>query len=231
MLDYAQFTHLTFDCYGTLIDWETGILHALGRILRQHDTEADAVTLLQLYAKHEAAQEVGAYKSYRDVLRGVMAGIAHDLEFEATQEDQDALADSVGDWPPFDDTIDALQALKRRYKLVIVSNIDDDLFAQSNELLEVSFDEIITAQQVRSYKPGHAHFNTVLERLGVPQSKILHVAQSLYHDHAPAKTLGFSTVWVNRQSILPGTGLSLPVDARPDREVPDMASLVRIMGL
>lgn len=231
MLNFAQFTHLTFDCYGTLIDWETGILHALSRILRYHDTTADATTLLQLYTKHEAAQEAGPYKSYREVLRGVLAAIGQELDVEFTDDELDALPDSVGEWPPFDDSIEALTKLKRRYKLVILSNIDDDLFAQSNELLEVSFDEIITAQQVRSYKPGHAHFHTALERLAVPQSQILHVAQSLYHDQKPAKSLGFSTVWVNRPSILPGTGLSLPVDVRPDVEVPDMASLVKLMGV
>ncbi len=111
------------------------------------------------------------------------------------------------------------------------NNIDDELFAQSNRKLGVTFDAIITAQQVGSYKPAPRHFHVALERLGVPVSQILHVAQSPFHDHRPAKELGFTTVWVNRASVLPNHGLSLPVDVVPDLEVPDMATLVREMGI
>jgi 2-haloacid dehalogenase len=226
MLPFDSFTHITFDCYGTLIDWERGILAALAPVIQRHGSPADAATLLQLYTRHEARQESSPYRTYREVLRAVMAAIAADLGFTPSDDDLNALPESVGQWPPFDDTVAALQKLKRRYKLVILSNIDDDLFAQSKPRLGVEFDAIITAQQVGSYKPALNHFHTALQRLAVPQSQILHVAQSPYHDLAPARQLGFATVWINRPSLLPGTGLSLPVDVTPDLEVPDMRSLV-----
>jgi 2-haloacid dehalogenase len=127
--------------------------------------------------------------------------------------------------------VEALQRLQRHYRLVIVSNIDDDLFAATQRLLGIDFDQVITAQQVGSYKPSPLNFQTALARLDVPAGQILHVAQSRYHDILPANALGFATVWVNRASLLPGTGLSLPVEATPDLTVPDMRSLVAQMGL
>ena len=137
----------------------------------------------------------------------------------------------MGTWPPFDDTIDALAKLKTRYALVILSNIDDAMFTQTAVRLEVEFDEVVTAQQVGSYKPSAENFRHALRRLDVPVSNVLHVAQSLYHDHVPAKTLGFTTVWVNRTSRCPGTGVSLPAAVRPDLEVPDLQGLVTAMEL
>jgi 2-haloacid dehalogenase len=226
-MNFDQFTHLTFDCYGTLIDWERGILAALTPVFEGRGLPVDPAQLLRLYAKYEAEQEAGPYKSYGDVLRGVMAGIAAEFGFVPSEDELNALPDSVGNWPAFPDSAEALQTLKTHYKLVILSNIDDAMFAQSNEHLGVAFDEIITAQQVGSYKPSPRNFQIALERLGVPQTQILHVAQSLFHDHLPAKEMGFTTVWVNRPSILPGTGVSLPVDVTPDLEVADMESLVR----
>lgn len=231
MIDFTQFSHLTFDCYGTLIDWETGILAALAPLVKSHGIAADPGTLLQLYAKHEADQEAGPYQRYHDVLRGVVAGIGADLGFVPSEAELEALPRSVGQWPPFADSAAALKALKRRYKLVILSNIDDAMFAQSNRHLGVEFDAVITAQQVGSYKPAYGHFQQALRQLGVAKEQILHVAQSPFHDHVPAKALGFTTVWVNRPSILPDQGLSLPVDATPDLEVLDMASLVSAIGL
>lgn len=225
MIDFSRFTHLTFDCYGTLIDWETGILAALNPVLEVHRVSAEASDLLRAYARHEAAQEAGPYQPYREVLRATLAGIGRDFGFTPTGAEQDAFADASGDWPPFADTVDALSVLKARYKLVIVSNIDDDLFARTATLLRVPFDEVITARQVGSYKPGRAHFDAVLGRTGASVTRVLHVAQSLYHDHVPAKRMGFATVWVNRPSLLPRTGLSLPAEVTPDLEVPDMASL------
>jgi 2-haloacid dehalogenase len=231
MLDFSRFTHLTFDCYGTLIDWETGILRAVQPILQRHGLMALDVAVLQLYARYEAKIEAGPYVPYREVLRGVMAGIAAEMGFLPSEADLDALADSVGQWPPFRDTVEALQRLQRRYKLVILSNIDDDLFAETQRLLGIDFDQVITAQQVGSYKPSPLNFQTALARLDAPVSQILHVAQSPYHDIVPARALGFATVWVNRASLLPGAGLSLPVEATPDLEVPDMQTLVARMGL
>jgi len=231
MIHFENFTHLTFDCYGTLIDWETGILAAVTSVLARRGIAAEAEQLLRLYVKYEAEQEAGPYKPYRDILQGVMAGIAFELGFVPTVSELQTLPDSVGHWPPFADTVAALRRLKTRYKLVIISNIDDVMFAETNALLQVAFDDIITAQQVGSYKPARQNFQVALTRLGVPQQQVLHVAQGLYHDHVPAKALGLTTVWVNRQSRLPGTGLALPVQATPDLAVPDLQGLVDLMGL
>ncbi|MBX3002199.1 MAG: haloacid dehalogenase type II [Caldilineaceae bacterium] len=228
-MNFNQFTHLTFDCYGTLIDWERGILAALTPLIEGRGLPVDPAQILRLYAKYEAAEEAGPYKRYGDVLRGVMDGIAAEFGFTPSEDERNALAESVGNWPAFPDSAEALAALKTRHKLVILSNIDDAMFARSNRHLGVEFDEIITAQQVGSYKPSRRNFQVALERLGAQRTQILHVAQSLFHDHVPAKELGFTTVWVNRPSILPGTGVSLPVDVTPDFEVADMASLVREM--
>src|SRR5215831_7667211 len=231
MIPFENFTHLTFDCYGTLIDWETGILAAVMPVLARRGIAADAEQVLRLYVKYEAEQEAGPYKSYRDVLQGVMAGIASELGFVPTAAELRVLPDSVGHWPPFADTVAALMRLQTHYKLVIISNIDDAMFAETNTLLQVTFDDIITAQQVGSYKPALQNFHFALARLGVPPQQVLHVAQSLHHDHVPAKALGLTTVWVNRPSRLPGTGLTLPVQVVPDLEVLDLRSLVEMLGL
>lgn len=231
MRDFERFTHLTFDCYGTLIDWETGILRAVQPVLQRHELMVLDTAILQLYTKVEAELEAGPYLPYREVLRGVMAALAIELGFTPEEGELDALADSVREWPPFRDSADALRRMQQRYKLVILSNIDDDLFAASQRLLGVQFDEVITAQQVGSYKPNPNHFTAAQARLGVPKEQILHVAQSLYHDHLPAQGLGFTTVRVNRPSLLPGTGLALPVEVMPDWEVPDMRALAQQMGL
>ncbi len=228
---FDGFTHLTFDCYGTLIDWETGILAVLRSVLRCHGRAAEDEALLRLYARYEADEEAGDYRPYRDVLRGVMAGVAESLAFVPTEDDLDALPDSVGRWPPFADTVAALNRLKTRFKLVILSNIDDAMFAETNRLLEVEFDDVVTAQQVGSYKPSHANFEHTLARLRVPREQVLHVAQSIFHDHVPAKTLGFTTVRVNRESRCPGTGVAPPAHAAPDLEVPDLKGLVIAAGL
>jgi 2-haloacid dehalogenase len=132
------------------------------------------------------------------------------------------------DWPPFSDTVAALEALKSRYRLAIISNTDDDLFAGTNRHLGVKFDYIITAAQVGAYKPSPKMFEYALDKIGFDKSKLLHVAQSLFHDHVTAKQLGLSTVWVNRQRALPGR---VSLAANPDAEYPDLASLVRAMGL
>src|SRR5690349_3552718 len=137
MIDFRRFTHLTFDCYGTLINWEQGILNAIGPVLRRHQISASDETVLRLYTKLEAEQEHGPYKPYRDVLRGVMSGLAAELRFLASDTDLDALFESVGFWLPFADTVPALRRLSERYKLVILSNIDDALFARTALLLQV----------------------------------------------------------------------------------------------
>jgi len=144
---------------------------------------------------------------------------------------RDAFADSVGDWRPFSDTVDALRRLKRRFKLVILSNVDDDLFARSAIRLEVPFDAVITAQQVGSYKPSPRNFEALLARTGVGPGELVHVAQSLYHDHLPAKRFGLPTVWIDRPSARPGVGVAPPVEARPDLVFHDLATFADAVGV
>jgi 2-haloacid dehalogenase len=228
MIDLSDTRVLTFDCYGTLVDWEAGIVAALRPVLDRAGVAVDDERLLALHGELEAAAEAGPYRPYRDVLGEVLRGLGDRLGFAPTAAERAAFGASVGDWPPFPDTPAALAALKRRFKLAIVSNVDDDLFARTNERLGVSFDWIVTAQQVKSYKPAPAHFLAALDRIGPPPAQVLHVAQSLYHDHVPAKRLGLRTVWVNRRRGKAGPGATPPTEATPDLETPDLASLAQL---
>jgi len=231
MLNFDGFEVLTFDCYGTLIDWETGIWGALGGILAGHHVNVTPEQALELYGELEAQAERGAYRDYKSVLRTVLEGFGARFGFAPTASELQRFAASVKDWPAFPDSPRALQALKRKFKLAIVSNIDDDLFAFSAQRLQVQFDWVITAHQVKSYKPSLNNFRFAFDRIGVPQAKILHVAQSLFHDIAPAKTLGLATVWVNRRHDKAGSGATPAAQAQPDLEVPDLQSLARTIGL
>lgn len=231
MLNFDQFGVLTFDCYGTLIDWESGIWEALGGILAGHHVNLAPDEALELYGELEAEAERGAYQEYKTVLRTVLEGFGARLRFAPTPSDLQRFAASVKDWPAFPDSPRALQALKTKYKLAIISNIDDDLFAFSAQRLQVQFDWVITAHQAKSYKPSLNNFRFAFDRIGVPQAKILHVAQSLFHDIAPAKALGLATVWVNRRHDKAGSGATPPAHAQPDLEVPNLQSLARTIGL
>ena len=231
MLPFTTFDVLTFDCYGTLIDWETGIWQALQPILVHHGIAMGMDEALERYAAFESDIERGEYQAYRVVLRLVLEAFGKQHGFTPTPQELQQFSTSVKDWPAFADTPGALRALKTRYKLAIVSNIDDDLFTLSAPRLAVPFDWIITAQQAGSYKPSAANFHLALERIGAPQQAILHVAQSLFHDIAPAQALGMATVWVNRRHDKPGAGATPPAQARADLEVPDLQTLVDLMGL
>lgn len=231
MLNFDDYSVLTFDCYGTLIDWETGIWAALQPILAAHQVDMPADKALELYGELEAEIERGAYREYKAVLRAALEGIGARLGFTATADELDRFSVSVKDWPAFPDSARALKALATKYKLAIVSNIDDDLFAYSAQKLEAPFTWVITAQQVKSYKPAPAHFHTAFERIGLPRDKFLHVAQSLFHDIGVAKSLGLATVWVNRRHAQGGSGATPPASATPDVEVPDMATLARLAGV
>jgi len=224
MIALDEITQLTFDCYGTLIDWESGILNAVQPLAARWGVTASPEVILRSYVQHEARLENQSWMPYRDVLRGVMLGIAKDLGVHLTTGEEDTLVDSLSSWPPFPDTVAALQRLSTRFKLVILSNTDDSLFSETQKQLKVQFAEIITAEQVKSYKPAPAHFAEALRRLNVPVKNILHVAQSLYHDHVPARQLGFHTACINRPSLLAGTGLAPDSTARPDLTFTDLAS-------
>jgi 2-haloacid dehalogenase len=226
-----RFEVLTFDCYGTLIDWETGIGAALRAAFADHRVRIEPDRALELYGELEAEAERGEYREYQTVLKMVLEGMGARLGFIPTEEELRRFSESVRDWPAFPDSARALRALKTKYRLAIISNIDDDLFGHSARRLEVPFDWVITAQQARSYKPSLNNFRVALERIGVPPARILHVAQSLFHDIVPAKALGLATVWINRRHGKPGFGATPPADGEPDLEVPDLDALAAAAGL
>jgi 2-haloacid dehalogenase len=230
MLDFDRFQALSFDCYGTLVDWEAGILSAMRPILLRHGVACEDERLLGLYATAESEIEAGPYRTYREVLREVMRRVATALSFQPSAADIDALPGSLPSWPAFPDTVTSLQALSRSFRLAIASNVDDDLFAATRPRLQTEFALVTTAQQVGSYKPAPAHFTRTLEGLGLGREALLHVAQSLFHDIAPAKALGLTTVWVNRRAGRRGSGATPQGEARPDLEVPDLRSLVALIG-
>ena len=209
---------LTFDCYGTLIDWESGLLAALRAVLSGHGVEAGDDDLLEAYARHETAAERGAYRPYREVLRRALRGLCRERGLTPSEEETEAFAGSVADWPPFPDSAPALSRLSSRYRLGVITNCDDDLFAGSNRKLGVTFDWVVTAEQVGAYKPDARPFEVAFERIGLPRDRILHVAQSLFHDHGQAKRQGLTSVWIDRRDERD------PGGAAPDARFADMAS-------
>jgi 2-haloacid dehalogenase len=224
-MDFSRFTAISFDCYGTLIDWESGILPVLRGVLARHGQVLSDAEMLEHYGEFEAEAESGPYQSYREVLRSVVRAFAGRFHFEGTSEEIESLHESVSEWRPFPDTEAALREIQKNYKLVVISNIDDDLFAQTQKRLNVEFDAVITAEQARSYKPSLNNFQLALRKLGISPERWLHVGQSVYHDVVPAQSLGISTVWVNRKSARPGVGAVRASEGRPDLEVADLASL------
>jgi len=227
MLDFAQFEWLSFDCYGTLIDWESGILGYLRPLLERKRCFVQDDAVLYLYSQLEPREQAGRYRCYREVLASVMKGFARELRFDVNIADAAGLAESVREWQPFLDTVPGLHRLQSRYKLAVLSNIDDDMFAQSARKLEIRFDCVVTAQQVRSYKPALRNFEVLLQRLAVPHTRLLHVAESLYHDVKPAHSFGIPTVWVNRRQGRTATA-SKPANVSPDLEVPDIGKLAEL---
>jgi 2-haloacid dehalogenase len=225
MLDFDRFEILTFDCYGTLIDWEAGILPALHRILSAHNKKIDDATLLELYGTFEERSEQGTFRPYRDVLQSVVRQFGDELGFVPTAEEARSLPDSLARWKPWPDTVAALRQLKTRYRLAIISNVDDDLFAATLPRLEVEFNEIITAQQAQAYKPSLKIFELAMNRIQAPAHRVLHVGQSVYHDVIPAQALGLATVWVNRPSARAGVGAVKAAHAEPDLEVSSLEEL------
>ncbi len=228
MLDFDRFAYLTFDCYGTLIDWERGIAAALQPVLSRHGVNLTDDQVLERFGALESAAEKPPYKPYREVLATVLDGFGENHGFTPSTEERAAFGASVGDWPAFADSPEALKMLGQRFKLVILSNVDDDLFKLSAQRLGVEFSDVITAQQVGSYKPDPRNFKVMLERTGNQPERVLHVAQSLFHDIAPAKSLGLTTVWVNRRHDRPGFGATPIAEATPDLEVPDLMTLARL---
>ncbi|HEY0420430.1 MAG TPA: haloacid dehalogenase type II [Acetobacteraceae bacterium] len=217
-MQLTDFRVLTFDCYGTLIDWDSGIRAALEPLLRKAGIAPDAA--LQAFARHEAAQQAETPRMvYSDLLAAVHRRLAAEWGVAATEQEHRDFGASVPDWPAFPDSAAALAYLKRHYKLVILSNVDRASFAGSNKRLRVEFDAICTAQDIGSYKPDPANFRYMLERvaaLGHGKGEILHTAQSLFHDHAPAKRLGLARCWIDRRREQEGWGATMPAEADVD---------------
>lgn len=228
MLDYPKYAALTFDCYGTLIDWESGLAAVLGPWAERSGISAREDELLSAFGEAESAAEAeNPLLAYPDILRLTMHSISNRFGVAPNDEIERELARSVGKWPAFPDSAGALRRLKRHYRLAIVSNVDAASFAKSKRKLGVEFDIIITAENAGAYKPNLNHFEAVLARLSdmaVSPDRVLHVAQSLFHDHVPAKALGLSTVWINRRAGKQGTGATLRpnIAVTPDAEYPSM---------
>jgi 2-haloacid dehalogenase len=226
----TDFEALSFDCYGTLIDWEAGIGAVLARWASEQGLSVSAEELLEEYARAEARQEAETPEAlYPEILGAAMRSLGASQGVDVTTAQAERLAMSVADWPAFPDSSAALVALSSRYKLVILSNVDRRSFASTNARLGVRFDAVITAQDVGSYKPALRNFEILMEtvgRLGVKQGRLLHVAQSLFHDHVPARSLGLPTVWIDRRGESAGWGATPPpgVVVTPDWTFPSMAA-------
>ena len=219
MSDFDRFGAMSFDCYGTLIDWETGIANALRPWAARSGLELDDQALLAAYGSTETHVEDDMPSALYPVILGeTMRRVGAVLGAAVTDDDAEAFGQSVKDWPAFPDTAEALRRLSTRYKLIILSNIDRASFAASNPQLGVTFDSIITAEDVGSYKPQRGHFNRLfeeIERLGVARERLVHVAESLFHDHQPAAELGLPSVWIHRRHERGGSGAT----ATPSGEV------------
>jgi 2-haloacid dehalogenase len=225
-LDFDDFDVLTFDCYGTLIDWEAGILAAIRPILDAHGIDGvDDAGVLEAFARHESEIEAGSYRPYRQVLGEVLTAMLGHFGQAPGAGEVAAFGGSVVDWPAFPDSGAALARLQTRFTLGVITNCDDDLFAASERRLGIQFDYVVTAQQAKRYKPNPRGFELAFERIGLPPARILHVAQSLFHDHVTAKRLGLRTVWVDRRAGRAGGGATPPAQATPDLTVPDMQTL------
>jgi 2-haloacid dehalogenase len=230
VLDLERFEVLTFDCYGTLIDWEAGILAELRPLLAAAGRALADDEVLERYAVHEAALEAGPYQPYRAILGGALRRLAGELGLTLEADAEADFAASVPRWPAFPDSAAALRRLAHRFRLGVITNCDDDLFAASSRRLGDPFEWVVTAQAVAAYKPSPVPFQSALEVIGVPPDRVLHVAQSLYHDHVPAQALGLATVWVNRRHDRRGFGATPPALAAPDLVVPDLRSLADMVS-
>lgn len=221
---------ITFDCYGTLIDWETGMLRALRPLFSRAERSISDAEILEQYGEAEAELELGPYLRYHDVLSQAAQRVGQRLGVEISDQEGREFADSLAQWDPFPDTVAALQALARKFRLGIISNIDDDLFAFSKPKLQVAFEVVVTAEQVRSYKPSLRNFGEVMRRTGISKEAWLHAGQSIYHDVVPARQIGIESVWVNRPSARPGAGAAKKAIAQPKYQVSSVAELAELLG-
>jgi 2-haloalkanoic acid dehalogenase type II len=220
----VDWSTLSFDCYGTLVDWESGIDLAFREAAAAAGVELSREAVIGAYHAVEPEVQAGAYRPYREVLRETALRVAARLGWPLSASQAGFLADSLPSWPPFPDTRAALERLGARYRLGVLSNIDDDLLEATLAALGVEFDWLVTAQQLRSYKPAAPHFREALRRVPGGRARLLHLAQSQYHDIRPAAALGIAAVWVNRKREL------RDVDSKPLHEVGDLLELANWLG-
>ena len=218
----SAFRAFTFDCYGTLVDWDGGVLRALRT---WPALDADDGALLAAFRRYENPLKTRRPAlPYPEVLRRTFDAIARDFGHAAADGDADAFAASIADWPPFADSVDALAYLRERAALIVLSNVDRASLAHSARRLGHPFDEVVTAEDVGSYKPSPPHFERALALLAerdIAPGQVLHVGQSLHHDMQPARAIGFATCWINRRGLPPPAA-----DEAPDMTFDDMAGLV-----
>lgn len=215
----SDYKALTFDCYGTLIDWESGMFAGLQPLVSRIGTALTRDQILEAHARHESSQQVYTpAMKYSELLGVVYKRLAEEWGVSATVEECEAYGASVRDWPAFPDSVEALNYLKKHYKLVILSNVDNASFAHSNKRLKVTFDAIYTAQDVGSYKPSSRNFDYMIDKLkslGVAKTDILHTAESLFHDHVPANQHGLASCWIYRRHDKEGFGATMNPGAIP----------------
>lgn len=221
---------ITFDCYGTLIDWESGIHGAIEGWLARHGRTDSRANILRSYAAFEPEAQLGPYRRYREVLSVVMHRFAEAYAIPLAPGEEDLLARSLADWQPFPDTADALNRLAASFGLVILSNIDRDLFEGTRARLPPVLAAVITAEDVRSYKPAHGHFLAAMEQLHCRPAELLHAAESLYHDILPCRELGIPHCWVNRRGRTMGAGATRAAVVQPDAEVDSLAAFAARVG-
>lgn len=215
---------VTFDCFGTLIDWESGIRAVVERLCAAHSLEADPSALVDRYVRIELSVEQGAFRSYRAVQALSLRLLFEELGVRLSAREADSLASALPRWKPFPESARVLKALRRAgYRLAVLSNCDAAPLKRALARLGVEFDYVVPAQLVRSYKPNTRHWRKVLARARVPKGRVLHVAASLLHDIIPAKTLGLPCAWVNRRG---GKALS---GARPNHVLPDLSPLLALL--
>ncbi|MEL6287187.1 MAG: haloacid dehalogenase type II [Pseudomonadota bacterium] len=215
----SDFTTLTFDCYGTLIDWESGMIENLAALVAKADRALERDDILDAHGRHEHAQQAETpTMNYRALLATVYMRLAAEWHVPIDNAAAAAYGNSVGSWPAFPDSAEALAYLKQHFKLVILSNVDRASFAESNARLGVTFDHIVTAEDVGSYKPAIRNFDHMLRELdaaGIAKTDILHTAESLFHDHTPANSVGLATAWIHRRHAVKGSGATRPVADMP----------------
>jgi 2-haloalkanoic acid dehalogenase type II len=227
----SDFKALTFDCYGTLIDWESGLLASLEPLTVRSKEKRSRAEILEAYALHEASQEhYTPTLRYSQLLAVTYKRMAENWSTPVPWDECVTFGQSLRNWPAFPDSPAALKYLKQHYRLYVLSNVDNESFSHSNRKLEVQFDGIMTAEDIGSYKPSLRNFEYLLERLasqGIRKEQILHVAQSLFHDHKAANEMGIASCWINRQHQQPGSGATRRPDVMPrlDFQFNSMAEL------